>query len=374
MKTAINLKKSLKGYLPFIFVIRYILGAFALFALAFILLKFPETSADGVRNGIDLCLAILVPTLYPFMILTNVFVNSGIINKTPDFIRKIMNCLFKLPGECACVIFFSMIGGLPVGAKMAQKLYERKTLTADEGQRMLYFCVNPGPAFVISSVGYYMLGSKEIGLLIYLSLVASSLTLGIMTRFINNGTEYIKVNKKYNAYNKNIFQASVSDASKSIITVCSWVVAFSCITEIIEKLSVSDTAKIFLQCITEMTNGCRISAENFSVPIIAGVIGFGGVCAHFQLMDSIIAMKMKYKYFLVGRILNGSIATLYCSLLLKWIPIANETFSAGVRPNERGMSASFFVSLLMILMAVLFIIGDDYSVKRKEKSKTKNKV
>ena len=367
MKTVLRLKNTFKDHLPFFFVVRYSAAAFLIFALAFALLKFPEKSASGVRNGIDLCLDALVPTLYPFMILTNVFVNSGIIERTPAFIAKIMNRLFRLPGECASVIFFSMIGGLPIGAKMTQKLYANNTITADQGQRMLYFCVNPGPAFVISTVGYYMLGSEKIGLIIYLSLIAASLTLGVITRFIAKNEDLVQKNSSDDIYSKNIFQASVSDASKSIISICSWVVAFSCITEMIEKLNVSQTTKIFLQCITEMTNGSRIASENFSVPIIAGVIGFSGVCAHFQLMDSIVALKMKYKYFLVGRIINGSIATVYCSLLLKWFPVANETFSAGIKPSERGMSASFLVSAMMIIMAILFIIGDDYSIKRKGK-------
>ena len=363
MKTSAILKKSIKNYLPLLFVVRYISGAFVLFTLAFILLKFPENSADGVRNGIDLCLDVLVPTLYPFMIVTNIFINSGMVDRIPFAVRRIMNYLFRLPGECASVILFSMIGGLPVGARMIRKLYDKKIISMDQGQRMLYFCINPGPAFVISTVGHCMFASKEIGLLIYISLVASSLTVGIISRFLNDDNEIIQINN-VDAYNKNVLQSSVSEASKSIISVCSWVIAFSCITEIIEKLCVSDTTKVFLQCIIEMTNGCRVSAEHFSVPVIAGVIGFSGLCAHFQIMDSIVAVKLRYKYFLAGRILNGSIAILYCSFLVKWFPIADETFSAGIRPSERGMSASFMVSMLMILMAVLFIIGDDYSIKR----------
>ncbi len=368
MKISAIYRKTTKDYLSYLFIVKYIAGAFLLFSLAFILLKFPENSADGVRNGIELCLEVLVPTLYPFMIISNIFINSGIIDRTPLIIRRVMNYLFRLPGECASVILFSIIGGLPVGARMTHKLYDKKVISLNQSQRMLYFCINPGPAFVISTVGHYMFGSKEIGFLIYISLVASSLTVGIMSRFLNDDKEPIRLNNE-NIYNKNILQSSVSEASKSIITVCSWVVAFSCITEIIAKLSVSETTKIFLQCITEMTNGCRISAENFRIPIVAGVIGFSGICGHFQIMDSIAAVNLKYKYFLAGRIINGSIATIYCSFLLKWFPIADETFSAGIRPNEKGMSASFLVSVFMILMAALFIIGDDYSIKRGKKVK-----
>lgn len=369
MKTDTHFEKSLKKYTPLIYIIRYIMGAFILFSLAFILLKFPDNAADGVRNGIALCLEALIPTLYPFMILTNIYINSGLIEKTPTFVASLTEFLFKLPGECASVILFSMIGGLPIGAKMVQKLYTGKIISENQGQRMLYFCINPGPAFVISTVGYYILGRKEIGVLIYLSLVLSSLTTGIISRFLSGEDEYCKESCREKKSSVNFLQTSVSDASKSIIAISSWVIAFSCISEIINNLNVSQMTKVFLQCIAEITNGSRISAEYFSVPVIAGVIGFSGICAHFQIIDSVTALRMKYKNFLVGRIVNGSIATVYCSLFLKWIPIADETFSAGIRPEQRGMSASLLVSVLMIIMAIFFIIGDDYCIRRKEKRK-----
>lgn len=91
-----RIKKSVQDYISFFFVIRYILLAFILFFLAFTLIRFPESSADGVRNGITLCLDVLVPTLYPFMILANIFVYSGIIDKIPSVISKITELIFQI--------------------------------------------------------------------------------------------------------------------------------------------------------------------------------------------------------------------------------------------------------------------------------------
>lgn len=369
MKTIMNFQKLKKEYSALNFTIKYIFGCFLFFCCAFVLLKYPDKSANGVKQGIELCLSALIPTLFPFMILSNCVINSGLIHINVPFISKLMNILFRLPGESAPVIFLSMIGGLPVGAKMIQALYEKGSLTKNQSRRMMCFCINSGPAFIISTVGWFMLGSKELGMIIYFSVVTSSLTVGILSRFLAEGTDtYYEDNIKERKLNDNFLHISLVNSSKAMIEICSWVIIFSAISELVGQLNISENTSLFLKCILEITNGSKIACENFSVPVVAGVIGFSGICAHFQLIGTMLKIKMKYKMFLVARIIHGSLSIIYCNLILNKFPIVSETFSAGVRPEKSGTSASVITSLFMILMALLLIIGDDFKLKKQSKN------
>ncbi len=360
--------KLSKAYL---FVIRYSLSVFAICSAAFILLKFSSYSVSGVKKGIDICMGSLIPSLYPFMILTNYYALSEISEVRMGVIDKLCSLLFRLPGCCAAVILFSFVGGLPVGAKMSVGLYERGLISKEQCGRMLCFCVNPGPAFVISAVGMTMLGSKATGVIIYVSLILSSLIIGITSRYFSVGNEtYIdSISVKNSAVKGAPLETAVIKSSKAIFAICAWVVAFSCLNEITANLNLSDAVKSFILFTSEMTCGSMTAAESFSAPIIAAVIGFSGFCGHFQLMGEINKAEIKYKYFLVSRIINSGISAVICSFLMKIFPVAEETFSVGIKPEVSESSGSAVLSALMLLMAVLFLMGDDYRIGRKNTKK-----
>ncbi len=363
-KTALT-EKINKSHL---FALRYILCAFAVFTVAFILLKFPSYSADGVKKGTDICFNSLIPGLYPFMILTNIFISSKLAETRIPIFEGICRAVFRLPGCCASVIVFSLVGGLPIGAKMSAELYGRGLISREQWGRMMCFCVNPGPAFVIYVVGLSALGSEKTGAVIYISLVFASLLTGFLSRFFGSDTEtYITVPvAEKETENGSLAERAVIKSSKSLLAICSWVVAFSCLCEVIVNLDLSEGMSSFLLCITEMTRGSLVAAENYPVPIVAAVIGFSGICGHFQLMGEIGKAGLKYKHFLISRIINSGLSALICGMLLKLFPVAQETFAVGVKPGTKETSGSFFLSLLMIIMAVLFVLGDDYRISRKK--------
>ncbi len=351
-----------------IFVFRYLSGAFATFVTAFILLKFPACSAEGVKKGIEICVNSLIPALYPFMILTNIFISSKAADLKIPFLEGLCRSAFRLPGYCAAVIVFSLIGGLPIGAKMSAELYERGLISREQWRRMLCFCVNPGPAFVISAVGMSALGSKKTGAVIYISLVFASLLIGFISRFFASDTEtYISIPVQDKGERKgSVAERAVIKSSKSLLAVCSWVVAFSCLCEIIVNLDLSEGMESFLICIAEMTRGSLVAVESYPVPIVAAVIGFSGICGHFQLMGETGKAGLKYKHFLVSRIICSGLSALICGLLLKLFPMAQATFAVGIKPEANGTSGSALLSVLMIIMALLFVLGDDYRIIRKK--------
>ncbi len=356
----------------YLFMLRYIISAFLIFLFAFILLRFPLYSAEGIRRGTDICLNTLIPSLYPFMILTDIYVSSSVSQVRIPFSDKLCRFLFRLPGSCAAVIIFSFFGGLPIGASMSSELYERGVISKEQCARMLCFCVNPGPAFVISAVGAAMLGSAKTGVLVYLSLIISSVIMGIASRFF--ASEQTEISCDYNKAPTNgrkdfSIEKSVVKCSKALFEICAFVTAFSCLTALAENINIPDGIRMFILCTAEMTKGSLVAAESYPVPIVAAVIGFSGFCGHLQLNRAIRKSGLKYKHFIVSRVINSGLSAVICSILLKLFPVAEETFAIGAKPQGIKNSGSAVLSVLMIIMAILFVIGDDYKVSKKEKKK-----
>lgn len=348
-------------------VFAYLITVGFVFTVGFMLLRFPEHAGRGVSKGVELSLTTLIPSMFPFMFLSTFMINSGILEKLNSLFNPITQRVFRLPGVCAAVIFFSMTGGLPIGPKMTADLYSRGYITLSQGQRMLFFCMNPGPAFVITAVGYYMFGSEKLGLIIYASVLLSSVIIGILSAFVWGETSELMQSQSSTREKRNIhtaLQESLIQSGRNMLTVCAWVIIFSCITELVSTLPVGEGTKIFICSVLEMTNGCSALAGRYPVPLIAGIIGFSGICAHMQIMSSVLKLKLRIKCFVCARILNGGLAVLVSMLLLELFPVAAETFAMGTLPGKRENILSLPLCIGVMAMCFLLMLGDNFRLKR----------
>ncbi len=353
------------------YIFSYFFVATVVFMFAFTLLRFPAKAGEGVQKGIEMCIYTLIPSMYPFMFLSSFIVNSTLSEKGGRLFSFLTEKFFRLPGCCGAVIVMSMIGGLPVGASMISEMYKKGNITISQGRRLLLFCINPGPAFVINTVGYYMAGNKSIGIILYFSLVASSLTIGLLSRFVIKCEESFTV--KSSESEKNCFQtavvSSVSQSSRSMLNVCAWVVLFSCLCSLIELLPVSDGTDMFLTGVMEMTKGCEKATETMSLPITAAILGFGGVCAHLQIMPAVTGMKLPLKYFLCSRIINSGLTVIIFSVIFSNLPLSQQTVSVGKLPEQINNEISLPVCIGIMFMCMLFLLGENFRI-RKNNDKT----
>ncbi|MCM1544638.1 MAG: hypothetical protein NC110_04995 [Ruminococcus sp.] len=349
----------------------YLLLTGFVFTIAFMLLRFPAQAGEGVKYGLNLCVSTVIPSLFPFMVLSSFFAESGICSKIGELFNRWTQLIFKQPGVSSSVILLSNIGGLPIGAKMVKQFYEKEQITREQGQRLLLFCINPGPAFVISSVGHYMLGSAKAGVILFFSQMLASLMIGFLTRFIADENSFVDIPCNKETNKPNFIQAlvcSVSQSTSGMLAICSWVIIFSSLEKLIDVFELSKGMKLFLSCILEVTNGCNCASGKLPIPIIAGIIGWSGFCAHFQVMSSVIKLRMKLKYFLTGRIINGALSVIICQLLLCFFPVEENVFLSVTDNFTVSTSACFSVSLGMFLMCLLLLLGDNFKIKFRKDS------
>lgn len=80
----------------------------------------------GALQGLLYCGNILIPSLFPFMVLSTFIVKSGIADALGKFLSPVTKRLFHTDGSVGVVILLGLTGGFPVGAKGVATLYSEK--------------------------------------------------------------------------------------------------------------------------------------------------------------------------------------------------------------------------------------------------------
>lgn len=339
------------------------------FSIIFILIclvmlfRYPDESKNGVIKGIEICLYTIIPSLFPFMALSTYIIKSNILSPFYKVISPLSKLFFRQPPCAISVIIMSVIGGFPVGIKMTSDLYMQGQIAKEQAQRLCLFCMNGGPAFVITTVGLGMLGSMKAGIIVYISLCISALVSGVISSFIAEKNKEIAINRSEISLPISSLSVAVSDTMQSIITICAWVILFSSAASCLQNMGLNEKVYMVTCSLLEVTNGCIILSDKASISVIAGIIGFGGFCVHFQVLSFLKNTGIKYGYFLVSRVLNGVFSAILTQLFLFFMPVETDAFSNFDKNAVYSFSVSFPAFFVVIIMCIIMILDIDRKKK-----------
>lgn len=366
LKKAFSILKSLQ-IIALIFLIIFI---------STIILVFPEYSSNGVKTGLTFCSNILIPSLFPFMVISGFIVKSNLALKLGKIMNPVTKFLFHLPGCTGPTILLGLIGGYPTSARGIKSLFEQKLIDNSQAERMLYFSVCAGPAFVISVVGTNFLKSSKAGIIILTSQIISSITLGIITGFLGTNSQTHKNNthttKVKSTKLSSAFINSCTDACYGLINLCSLVVIFSVAILILNSVGFSkeisnifiniglpyNTSNSLLPIFLEVTSGC-MTATNLNTPLelIAFALGWAGICVQFQILSTVQDINISVLKFMSFRFLHGLLASFFTNIILHIVPIEVEAISNTTKQLNLSTYSDYSSCVALILLSIFFIIS-----------------
>lgn len=135
----------------------------------------------AAAEGLALCGRTVIPALFPFMAVSTMLVSLGFGEWASPRLSGLMN-LYRLPGPAGSALLLGLVGGYPIGARTAAELHKKGLLTADEAERLLGFCSNSNPVFLISVLGGGVFGSPRAGVYLWLIHLLSALLAGLFFR------------------------------------------------------------------------------------------------------------------------------------------------------------------------------------------------
>lgn len=333
----------------------------AAFALCAALLIYEsKTAAGGVSAALSVCAEVVIPSLFPFMAFSGAIIASG--GFCGGRLSRAAGRLFHLPAAAMPAVLLSLVGGYPVGASLTARLLESGCITREQAKRMVLFCFNAGPAFVISAVGVSMLGSRRAGVLLLVSLCFSTAATGILLGFLPKASAQPPTGT--NAVSAALTPAQaltsgVTGAGRGIFNVCVWIVLFGALISAVSSLAADrlpEGVGNFIVCLLEVTQGLRLSVKGLPLPLTAALLSFGGVCVHCQVLSVGARCGVGVGFLLLARAFSAVAALGLMRLLLVFFPVASQTLSNISVNSVRAFSSNApAAAALMVLCAILIL-------------------
>lgn len=304
------------------------LGGFAVVWTAYLLLMNAAPIGDGIRSGLSICANVVIPSLFPFMALSGFLALSPVSDVLAKPLSPVTRYLFRLPAETGSVLLLSFIGGYPIGARGISALLEQGRIDEATARRMLCFCINAGPSFVISAIGVSLYRSIKLGAALLLAnLLASTLVAVVVSAGVPIPPKSIPQHKSCTA--SAALVQGVASSANGLIMVCAFVVLFSGLgmymstSGLLAELSTICTRSFpllrqgstfynaLLLGLLEVTNGCVAAASlggETAFVLTAFLISFGGISVLFQAAACFQKLPIPLHTLIMGRIANGLLA------------------------------------------------------------------
>ncbi len=328
---------------------------------------------EEALNGLLYCGQVLIPSLFPFMVLAEFLSEYGVLDRLSFIFSPFCRYILRLPPVTGGAVILSLTGGFPVGAACTASLYRRGKISGEQARRMLRFAVGAGPAFVIFAVGQNMLGSAQSGVVLYSAQILSQLTVAVAGGALSGGGIPSRGNSS--ALRRGFADSIIGSCFKScdsMIKLCAMVVMFSAFMGVLGSLGImsffsrifsllplpSSVAQSLLYALTEVTAGCR-EAINAGAPLefIAFVIGFGGLSVHFQIFALLQNLDFSKIDFFLHRFICGSLCSIYTYIITLFMPDTVETISVVTPSGSEFSSTTLIGSMALMLCCVIFLLS-----------------
>ncbi len=350
----------------------------ALFFASFLLILIAsDTAIEYMKKGLRLCSSTVIPSLFPFMVISELIVASGAGARFSRLLSKPMRILFGIGESGASAYFLGAVCGFPIGARSAVSMYDRGEISKSELEHLLTFCNNPGSAFVISAVGVSLFNSRALGVVLYACVLLSSLTVGAFGKLIfwRKGKEktprHLTVRSELGV--KEITNA-VQSSALAMLTVCAYVVFFSalvgCIGAILSRFSLKQELFSLLFGFFELSSGVGAAADCknvlISVILCALFLGWSGLSVALQIMSVSSGRGISFKYYFIAKAAQGVICAFLTFIAVKWLfPSVLPNNSPVFSPDQNSIgNMGRYICLAFFVSSALFAI---FSRKASEK-------
>lgn len=306
--------------------IKYVVLCLSLLAFGAAIIIYPERYVTSCFQGFAMWAECVLPSLFPFMIITLIAVKTGLAEKASLPLRKVTG-LFKYPPAAAACFLLSVCSGYPAGSRVVCEFYESGAFNKTDCSKLAYLCSTSGPLFIIGSVGFKMFGDKLAGVKILIAHVVAVTVISILIAIFSKKGEYKPAkrtqpdkNVLYNTFYGAIVAVCVAGGFIAFFYVLAQFFAdFKLLYPLEKLLSLfldEQTSSAVCLGLIEATTGCRslsaVGANKITVALSGFLITFGGVSILAQQLSYLTKAEVKPFKFIAVKFLQA----ILCFLIL----------------------------------------------------------
>lgn len=283
------------------------------------------TDAARIRaeagEALVLCGKSVIPALFPFLVVSSLLVSLGFGEWLSPYLGGLMAPLFRLPGLASSALVLGLVGGYPIGAQTAADLYRQRLLTRQETERLLSFCNNSNPVFLISVLGVGVFGSVQTGVWLWLIHVLSALLVGLLFRGHGKTADRRRPPPiPCRAVSlPAALVAAVRNSAVGMLSVCAFVTLFYVVAAPLEalggRLGPALVGMVELFSLTPL-----LTPDFFGFVLAAGCAGWGGLSVLCQTAAVLDGTDLTLRPCLLGKLIQGLLAALLAAFVWACLP------------------------------------------------------
>lgn len=276
---------------------------FAVFVSAVLLIAFsayPDTVKSSVTYSLRLCYSSVIPSLFPFFIICELFILS----------------VCRLGFSPKSFAFATgLISGFPTGVKNICRLYTEKSITRSEARALLYCTANASPAYIVTFVGVCLMHSKKAGIILLISQTACAVICAAAFGCLRPSQ-----GRRLSGSVLSVTDIACQSVSSSVISclyVCGYTVFFGIIADIASHIGLAELIshifpfmpkaglRALLLGTIEITRGITAldMTQGFALPAAAAIIGFSGISVIMQCMSAVLKAELPKAPLIIGKLI-----------------------------------------------------------------------
>ena len=347
---------------------KHLAGISSVFILILLVLD-TKTAYISAKNGMELCLYTVIPSLFPFIFLTSIINHFITGRKIPPFSK--LGYHLGLPRGAESIFLLGLLGGYPLGAKAVYDAYAKGKITKVTAQRLLGFCSNPGPAFIFGIIGN-LFSSRKIAWLIFSIQILSAIITGLLLPGKSHEVCHMGNEKPLK------LTQILENSLKALGTICGWVILFRTITGFLSKWMqdyLPQELAVIICGILELTNGCiglnALYTEALRFVLACFMLGFGGICVWMQTAS--VAKELGTQTYLIGKTIQAILNSFFAIVLQRFLfRSSNITFDrifllciASILLVTLGICCLYKKKVVALRKKILYTVENTFDKRRK---------
>lgn len=300
-----------------------------------VMLVFSDAAFRGASSGLLLWFHNVLPTLLPFIIVSNLIIRLNISKQISRFFHPFLGKLFHVSSEGCYPIVIGFLSGLPMGAKTSADLVIDNRISRQEGQFLFTMCNNASPMFIIGFIALTQLKLPDIKFALFVIIYGSAILSALIFRYffspfirlerVHIQEAAIDRSSTYTRFSFDLVDRSIMNGFEIVTRIGGYIILFSIFAQIMkEALPGSGIVKAALMGIFEITTGisqiCGTESDmKTKIVLITALTSFGGFSGMAQTKSVLQDSRLSINVYLFVKFISATIALLMGLLFVTFI-------------------------------------------------------
>ncbi len=299
----------------------------------FLLLLFPSFSIKGASDGLLLWFHVVLPTLAPFMICTQVIAETEGLRYLVKPFAPILQRVFGLTPSGSFVLLCGLLCGYPLGARLCADFLSNGKISRQEANYLFSICNHPSPMF-LSGYLKAQLPAPIPAALLFVCIYAPILPVSLASRQYyaapspgGGSRQPSPAGTALGAQKpgRKSLEEILLSASETMVLIGNYIMLFSILSEWLGHICLfTPRVQAILSGLSEITTGCHqiccaFPGQTAFLPSIAAV-SFGGLSGIFQTKGVIKNAGLSIRHYIIWKCFHTALSACLAMVTLLFLP------------------------------------------------------